>query len=198
MKFLCVLCALILWATPADAQTTGVCGTNELLVNGVLPGGTSCIGPVPLPPGSVFTVEGTSTALVAIYEFSFCPCAPCIFGPGFGGRAPLLPASCLPVPFTACGGATNQSIDIDAFSAACAPFNIVLPMFTATTCAAGGLPNTVSVLGPIAGLPPGIPLSVQAFIIDTDCFSPDWKYSFGGIVKTQAYELLTTDGSKTL
>ncbi len=163
--------AAALFGAPAAAQTTGVPFINDYTVGGFTSGSTSCT-PAPLFGGGLipFTVTAAPATPVIIFASIsaipgvVCPCVPCTFF--------AAPSIC-PIPFTACGGATNQSVDLGLFSPC------VLLSVTGVTDAAG----TFSV--PIL-LPPFLTFSTQAIVLDPFCASTSL-----GVVVTQAYDVIT-------
>lgn len=183
-----LLCTLpLLLASTASAQVTGVCGVNDLTISGFGSGSTSC---TPTPPmgGAPVTLTATAgpTAFMTIFVIDFCPCVPCTVA--------LPPALvCVkPIPFSACGGTTNQSLDIPLFTCPVAP-----PLLFAVPnvpggppCADGTAPATSATLplGPIpAGLPAGFVASTQALILDPVCST----IFFGNhALLTQAYDII--------
>jgi len=183
MRVLPLFAALFVIACPARTQTTGVCGANDLLVNGAIPGSTSCVpsGPWGSTPITL-SVDASPAAVATIFVISTCPCIPC--------SLPRLasPSSCpQPIPFTACGSTTNQSFDVFC-GPGCVCLFVIAPNLPAPACPSGR-PKTTAVLpiGPIpTSIPPGFVASVQAGVIEVPaiCASPSW-----GVVKTQAYDI---------
>lgn len=138
----------------AFAQTTGVVGINDLTVNAMGSGSTSCT-PLCFPNGNVtlnFDVSAPAGS-VALLLFNFCPCSPCSL-PGPSN-------ACLPaIPATACGG-SNQSLDLDMTAACGIAFTVPVTLTTAGTLSAA-VP-----IPPIPGTPcASLTLSTQAVIID--------------------------------
>ena len=169
------LLGVLLTASAAIAQTTGVPGLNDLTVNLLGSGSTSC-SPFCFPGGNVtinldLSAPAGSSAFLLL---SFCRCLPCqLTGPT---------NSCLPpIPLTACGG-SNQSLDLD-MSLPCG-IAAVVP-FALTT--AGTLSLQVPI-PPIVGFPCSTALSVQAVVIDT-CGLGLFAMP-GPFVLSQSYSLL--------
>ena len=168
--------ALILAICPALAQTTGVVGINDLTINSLGSGTTSCAsfcfpnGGVTLnmmvtsPPGSF-----------AIALFNFCPCQVCSL-PGPSN-------TCVPaIPATACGP-SNQSLDLDLTAACGLSVIMVMPPSTAGT-------PFLSV--PIPTLP-GPPCATASLTVQAVVLDPCGLGLFalpGPLVMTQAITLL--------
>jgi len=183
VRAISVLAALAALVSPALAQTTGVCGANDLLVNGALPGSTSCVpsGPWGSTPITL-SVDGSPAAVATIFVLSTCPCSA-----GASCRLPS-PTTCPGfIPFTACGSTTNQSLDILCVPG-CVCFFLAAPNLAAPACPTGvGRTTATLPLGPIpASIASGFVVSVQAAVLETPplCASPTW-----GLVKTQAYDI---------
>lgn len=128
--------------TGLGAQTTGVPGFNDLTVNALGSGTTSCSAPIVMAGGGLVNLSiSTAPGVPAVYLFTpFCRCQPPFF--------PLPPSSSCPIPFTAGGGTTNQSIDL-LLSPNCTLLNFVVP------ANAAGFANVSFTL------PPGFVLGVQ-------------------------------------
>jgi hypothetical protein len=143
-----------LLAGTAVAQTTGVPGINDLTLNGLFSGLTSCATTC-FPNGNVTLTYTVSVAPGAIpfVLFNLCPCQPCSL------TAP--PNFCAPpIPATACGG-SNQSFDLD-LNAACGPI-VLLPVGPTTT----GVVGVSITVPPIPGPPcTNLALTAQAMILD--------------------------------
>ncbi len=169
--------AFLLTAAAALAQTTGVPGMNDLTVNTMGSGTTSCTT-FCFPNGGLtlnFQVSAPPGAS-AIALFSFCPCTTCTL--------PGPTNSCFPtIPSTACGSSTNQSLDLD-ITAACGGL-ISVPM--TNTAGVVGLSMSLNI-PTFLGLPcTNATLAVQAVVID-----PCGQGLFGvtgPFVMTQAYTL---------
>ncbi|MCI0587741.1 MAG: hypothetical protein L0323_12945 [Planctomycetes bacterium] len=183
MRLLPFFAALAALASPSTSQTTGVCGANDLLVNGAVPGSTSCVpsGPWGSTPITL-SVDGSPAAVATIFVISTCPC--------FAGALCRLasPTTCPGViPFTACGATTNQSLDVIC-GAGCVCLFLIAPNLAAPACPTGvGRTTATLPLGPIPpSVPPGFVVSVQAAVFEVPplCASPTW-----GVVKTQAYDI---------
>ncbi|HEX6813082.1 MAG TPA: hypothetical protein VF384_15770 [Planctomycetota bacterium] len=98
--------ALVLGVASALAQTTGVPGINDLTIDGLGSGTTSCSTRCfPNDPVAVNLRVTAPPGSLVLALFSFCPCLPCSV-PGFSN------ACVPPIPGTACGG-SNQSLDLD-------------------------------------------------------------------------------------
>ena len=125
------------------AQTTGVPGFNDLTVNGLGSGTTSCSAPISMSGGGVATMEvSTAPSVPVVLLFTpFCRCQPPFF--------PLPPSTSCPIPFTAGGGASNQSVDL-----LLSP-NCILLNFVTNSDAAGMVDLPLP-------LPPSFVLGVQA------------------------------------
>jgi hypothetical protein len=131
------------------------------------------------------------TAIGTLFAINLCGCVPCVLGKT---PAPPPPLCFGPIPFTACGLTTNQSLDI--LPGACQPpgLTFFVPATGGGIVCPSGLPPATSSILPLGVLPPGFVLSTQAFIFDFSCFSPAWILSISpaiGILKTQAYRLAT-------
>lgn len=147
------LLAVLLTAGAAIAQTTGVPGLNDLTVNLMGSGSTSC-SPFCFPGGNVTIALDLSAPPGAsgFLLLSFCRCLPCQLNAPTNTCAPA-------IPLTACGG-SNQSLDLD-MSLPCG-IAAVVP-FAVTTA------GTLQLLVPIptiVGFPCTTPLSVQAVVVD--------------------------------
>lgn len=159
MRILSTLAALaaLLLGSSAQAQTTGVPFLNDLTVNGFGSGGVSCASFTLSSTAATFTVTGDPGAL-AVVAYSPNGCAPAV--------ACLPPVPC-PIPFSACGGGTNRSIDL------------LPPLFVGCSFvlnAAGTGSCTVAI-------PPGTFVGVQAVVLPSA--------SCGGVfVTTQAYNVV--------
>lgn len=148
--------AFLLTAAAAVAQTTGVPGMNDLTVNSLGSGSTSCTT-LCFPNGGLTLNLNVSAppGAFAIALFGLCPCTTCTL--------PGPTNSCFPtIPNTACGASTNQSLDID-MTAACgivASFVMVNSTGTLGTSMSLNIPA-------FTGLPcTNATLSVQAAVID--------------------------------
>ncbi len=164
---------LLLLALPSRAQTTGAFCANDYTINGLVPGSTSCPPPLVFPGGpSRFTVITRNPGVPVILLVSLVtPCCP--------GLICLPPSGC-PIPFTACGGTTNQSLDICP-NLLQFPCGVTVPD-PATGC---GICNVV------IAIPPGINFTTQAVILDPApplgrCGVPGFDF-----LLTQAYEVRT-------
>ncbi|MCB9877999.1 MAG: hypothetical protein H6835_10400 [Planctomycetes bacterium] len=159
----------------AIAQTTGTPGINDLTVNNLGSGSTSCTS-LCFPNGNVtLNFDISAPSGFAILIFGFCPCATCsLAGPS---------NSCLPaIPATACGG-SNQSLDID-MTAGCG----IAALIPVSVAADGTLSVSVPIPG-FSGPPCGnATLSVQGVVIDP-CGAGLFSMP-GPFVFTQSYTLL--------
>ncbi len=160
-KILVALAAFAFAPVAAHAQTTGVPGFNDYIVNGTLSGSTSALT-VNVPGGgpTIFELSSTPFTPVAFF-FSLCPASPCWF--------PLSPVGC-PIPFTACSGTTNNSIDID--------FSCPTLVMSMTTDAFGFASSVIN-------LPPGMVFSTQAGVLHP-CAAPPIR-----VMMSQAYTVTT-------
>ncbi|MEO6597766.1 MAG: hypothetical protein ABIP94_23725 [Planctomycetota bacterium] len=174
-RFLLLLATPLL-AFPALAQVTGVPGINDLTVNGLGSGGTSCV-PLCFPNGNLtlnLAVSAPPGAIILVFA-NFCPCLTCQLP---GPSNPCVPA----IPATACGG-SNQSFDMDLSAGCGLSFSAVMTV------------NSTGVLGLSLPIPPlpGPPctvatLSTQAVVIDP-CGLGLFAVP-GPFVLTQAFTLL--------
>ncbi len=136
------LLAAFLAIAPAFAQTTGVVGINDLTINSLGSGTTSC-APLCFPGGNTVLNFAVSAPLGAIgFVFiNFCPCLPCqLSGPS---------NACVPaIPATACG-LSNQSFDMDLSPPCGLPVTLTL------------IPNSAGVYAASIAIPPlpGLPCS---------------------------------------
>lgn len=164
---LCVL-FLVLSAATARAQTTGQPGLNDYTINGQGSGGTSPRSLV-LPVGrSGFTVSTSAPGQLVVFAFSSnLPCTP--------GAACFAPSPC-PLPATACGGSTNQSLDI--------LFGSTVFVVQVSVASGGGGVSRFS-----AHLPPNIDFSTQVGIIDSTCGTT--FFGLGSVLLSQAYDART-------
>ena len=167
--------ALALLTQTAGAQqgTTGVPWVNNFCIGPAGFGGTSCIPYANTGGGpDTLTVECAQPGLPVFFFWS---------GPNPCSASSLcLPASTAAIPFTACGGATNQSIDI---------LPNAQPPFTCTSTTVASLPGVGICTLPV-NLPPGITFSMQAVILDPVNGVP---LGNGGlrILMTQAFQVIT-------
>ncbi|HKB16566.1 MAG TPA: hypothetical protein VKF62_10900, partial [Planctomycetota bacterium] len=163
MRLLIGLALSAALASPASAQTTGVCGANDLLVNGALPGSTSCVpsgpwGSLPI----TLSVDGSPAAVATLFVISTCPCSA-----GASCRLPS-PTTCPGfIPFTACGATTNQSLDILCVPG-CVCLFLAAPNLAAPACPTGvGRTTATLPLGPIpTSIASGFVVSVQAAVLE--------------------------------
>lgn len=185
---LLAIAAAVVLGTAGAAQTAGVCGVNDLTLLPFLgtpygSGTTSGTQPPFVMNGTphLYQVTARETALFTCFVFSACPVSPCGFG---GGLTP--PAGC-GLPFGACGGATNHSLDIDPF-APCSNASVVFCIANNPTdvpCPDGGFAGShAAVIFPAP--PPGHTLSIQALVVDPGCAPAATGFLF-----TQAFDLLT-------
>jgi hypothetical protein len=143
-----------LLAGSAAAQTTGVPGINDLTLNSIGSGATSCVTQC-FPNGNVTLTYMVSVAPGAIpfVMFNFCPCLPCSLTAPSNFCSPTIPP-------TACFG-SNQSLDLD-LNAACGPV-LFLPVGPTTT----GVVGVSITVPPIPGPPcSNVALTAQAIILD--------------------------------
>lgn len=186
LRIQATLAAFVLAASCVVGQTTGVplandftvtcvgCGTTPSLCwppgatpgLGGISGSTSC-NPLffDLSGGGTFTLAVTCVPGGQVTIFTDpCPCTPCF--------APLGP-TCLPIPFTACGASTNQSVDLD-FTC---PLSVLVSGFTNTA-------GVFTVTFTIPPLPPFtcLRLSSQAVVFPGPACA-------GPFVLTQAYDI---------
>jgi hypothetical protein len=151
MRTLLLSCLI---AGSAAAQTTGVPGINDLTMNSIGSGATSCVTQC-YPNGNVTLTYMVSVAPGAIpfVMFNFCPCLPCSLTAPSNFCSPAIPA-------TACFG-SNQSLDLD-LNAACGPV-LFLPVGPTTT----GVVGVSITVPPIPGPPcTNVALTAQAMILD--------------------------------
>lgn len=169
----CLLPATLLLAM-ATGQTTGVVGKNDHTVNNLTSGSTSCTTLCFPTPVTLTHRVSTTTGNFVIFLFSFCPCVPCSMA--------FSPNACVPpIPMTACGLTTNQSVDLLFPNTAC-------PLFTlGSAFSIGGIAQiswNVPFLGPPCVSGRG---STQALIFDP-CGVGNSAFP-GPFVLTQAYTL---------
>ncbi len=155
--------SVLLSAALATAQTTGVPGMNDYTVNGLGSGTTSCTTMCFPNGGLTLNLQVSAPpGAFAIVLFSLCPCTTC--------SLPGPTNSCFPtIPNTACGGTTNQSLDLNmtaacgiVFSAVMAPNSagtpglsmpLTIPAFTGLPCTNAVLATQAAVIDPCgAGL----------------------------------------------
>ncbi len=163
------LCVLLLAssAATAGAQTTGQPALNDYTINGQGSGSTSPRSVVLAVGRSGFTVSTRAPGQVVVYAFSGLPCTP---------GAVCFPSSPCALPATACGGSTNQSLDLLFGS----------PLFVVQVSTPSG---TSGVSRLALNLPPGVHFSTQAGIFDAVCGVP--FFGAGSLVMTQAYDAKT-------
>ena len=153
MRFSTLPLAVIL-ASSALAQTTGVPGINDLTVNNLGSGTTSCAG-FCFPNGGVTLnmIVNAPPGSFAIALFNFCPCQAC--------SLPGPTNACVPaIPATACGP-SNQSLDLNPI-AAC---GIALTAVMVPTSA--GVPGLTVPIPTFTGPPCSSALmTVQAVMLD--------------------------------
>src|SRR5688572_6944751 len=156
MRILSSALAVSLAAAAAVAQVTGVPGTNDYTINGLGSGGTSCV-PLCFPNGGVTLNLAVSAPLgaIAIAFFNFCPCQTCQLPGPTNACAP-------PIPLTACGATTNQSLDLDLSPPCGLPISFTMLVNTA------GVYSASVAIPPLPGLPCSVAtLSTQAIVFST-------------------------------
>ena len=165
MKIYAFLLAATSFAVAPLAQTTGVPGYNDLTVNGLGSATTSCTD-LSVPPGLVTFNVSTAPNVPTVFLFTvFCDCYPCFFA------RPPSEATC-PIPYTACAGTTNQSIDL--LLGYC-------PVLSATVISDAAGDATLTLL-----VPPGFSVGVQAASVH-----PCQATSPFPILLTQAFTVVT-------
>lgn len=169
--------AFLLTIATAFAQTTGVVGMNDLTVNSLGSGSTSCTT-LCFPNGGLTLNLNVSAppGAIAIAFFGFCPCTTCTL--------PGPTNTCLPtIPNTACGASTNQSLDLD-MTAAC---GIVASFVMSNSTGTPGTSMSLNIPAFTGLACTNATLSVQAAVID-----PCGLGLFGVVgpfVMTQSYTL---------
>lgn len=158
----------------ATAQTTGVVGINDYTLNALGSGTTSCTVQCFPTPVAINLQVTTANGNLVFFLFTFCPCMPCTMG--------WSPNACTPaIPPTACGGTTNQSIDLLAPNTAC-------PLFVlGSAIAVGGVASSTWSLPPLGPPCASARGSTQALIIDP-CGVGNSAFP-GPFVLSQAYDL---------
>ncbi len=166
MRFFPIVLLLGLTAGSLSAQTTGVPGINDYTINGQDSGSTSCtqvaIGGSIVSNFNISTSSGTPV----LFMFSLCPCSP--------GNQCVPTPTCTFLPMTACGGLSNQSLDL-------VPTCILTSQFAISD----GIGNANMNLF----IPYGLTFSTQAFVLDPTgggCAAPTFPGTF-----TQAYNVVT-------
>jgi hypothetical protein len=158
----------------AAAQVTGVPGINDYTINApVCAGSPSCTTCCFQTPVALNCNVSTTPGNLVVVIWSFCPC--------FAGFACGPINACVPpIPNTACGSTTNQSLDLQ--------LGCVMTTFVGVANTAGIAPVTLNIpnLGP--ALPCSIgPLSTQAVVLDP-CGLGVAAFP-GPFVATQAYDV---------
>ena len=151
----------------APAQTTGVPGLSDYTVNGIGSGGTSCRSLVLAPGRAGFAVRTAAPGQVVVLAFSALPCAPASL---------CLAGSPCPLPATACGGTTSQSVDLGLDA-------LILAVRVTTPSGGGGQAQLQ------LNLPPGLHFSTQAAVLDPACGTS--LLGFAPVLLTQAYDVRT-------
>ncbi|HEX6810247.1 MAG TPA: hypothetical protein VF384_01375 [Planctomycetota bacterium] len=154
MRHLLSSFAACLAVGPLCAQTTGVPGINDLTVNALGSGATSCV-PLCFPNGGVTLTLSITAPLGAIglLLFNFCPCQTCAL---MGPTNACLP----PIPLTACGP-SNQSLDLD-MSPPCG-----IPIIMTVVPSTAGTYTLSMPIPPLLGPPCAVAtLSVQAVMFN--------------------------------
>ena len=172
MRFLLVIGALLLASVSTTAQTTGRFGFNNYCVGPFFTNSTSCTN-ITFPGGASTALE-VNSRVPGLPVFIFVS----LTNPCSAGALCFPFTTCGSIPFTACGGTTNMSLDIipGAF-----------PPFVSTSTLGGG--GTGLTFIPVT-LPPGITFSTQAVIIDPVCGVPAFGPSLN-LLFTQAYNVST-------
>lgn len=156
LRILSSALAVSLAAAPAVAQVTGVPGTNDYTINSLGSGGTSCV-PLCFPNGGVTLNLAVSAPLgaIAIAFFNFCPCLTCQLPGPTNSCAP-------PIPLTACGASTNQSLDLDLSPPCGLPISFTMLVNTA------GVYSASVPIPTLPGIPCGVAtLSTQAIVFSS-------------------------------
>jgi hypothetical protein len=182
-----VVAAVVLAALPLRSQTTGIPGLNDYTITcvgcspapsgcwssgvgggtGGVSGSTSCT-PLyfNLSAGGTFTLSVSTTPGATVWIFTNpCLCTPCF--------APLTPIC--GIPFTSCGGITNESVDLNL------GFGCPLTQIFMGVAGGGGVFSATVTMPP---LPPFVCLQLSTQAAVSSPFA-----CVGPVIVTQAYDV---------